>query len=95
MKIRIGTQWYPLQAGQIERILPNPGFLPVPKAPPGVVGLLCHGGGAVPVLLPEPGCPGGGEGCFAVLLRIPGGALRAVLAEEISGDLLDGERGLD
>ena len=51
MRVQIGGQWYPLKLEEIACILPNPRVTPVPKAPPGVAGLVLYQGQVVPCLL--------------------------------------------
>lgn len=84
MNIRIDAQWYPLAVENIEKILPDPAVVPVPRAPAGVVGLLYYAGQAVPLLVPDISGPAACPRRFAVLLRRPDGQLLGVPADEIA-----------
>ena len=82
MRVQIGGQWYPLKLEEIACILPNPRVTPVPKAPPGVAGLVLYQGQVVPIRRAA-GNRSGGDAAFAVLYRAEGVALCGVLAEGI------------
>ena len=81
--IRMGGAWYPLDMGQIECILPDPKVISVPKAPPGVAGLVLYKGRAVPIR-------GEGGAPLALLTRETDGTISGMLAEEL-GEGPDGE----
>ena len=86
IQIRIGEEWRLLKMGQIERILQEPQVIMVPKAPPGVAGLILYQGQAVCIHQPEDAEQDEWSRKLAVLIRTPEGTLTGVLAEEIAMD---------